>query len=797
MRTLHHTPSDVAAKRVRRLASSSLAIALAIAGFGAGAASAAGSAPAALTMLDRYHLADAYLHGITTGLVTDADLRASFTADGKGILYRSGPDGHRMIRYFDIATNTGSAIIEDGRLAQLLAQQLGHPVRATEFALDDAKVDPARGTLTFSWQKHWTLSQGKTLTAGADLAAEPADGLSPDGRYRIVARNFNLVAIDTASGRELPLTTDGTRDQPYGRNISQLADILKQGTEDPVQPVSLAWSPDSKRIFTWRLDTREVKRLTMTQQNPPGSFYPRSFSYVYPLAGAEKLPMATRLIIDVPAAFARGAAKIVPVAMPAEALLYPAAPDMEWIGDRARANWTARGYGQIDAYDIDPATGAARVVARETDKPLVTITATSLQPAPELGGELVISERSGWAQLYLVKPDAPDGGTALTHGAWEVRSVERVDADRQSILLTGAGREPGWNPYWLGLYRISTEGGTPTLLTPEPLDHHVTLSDDGRWGIDVMSSPTTPPETVLRDLSDGHIVSRLGKADARALLASGFTLPEPFQGVAADGKTPLYGMIFRPAHFDPAQHYPMIDEVYTGPTMSIVPTGWSRAIRQDANSVAQLGAIVVMIDARGTSDRGQAFRLPAYRNMGEVGLDDHIAMMRQMAARYPYMDTDKAGVYGCSAGGYDAARFILRRPDFFKVAVATSGNQDLRLDKAWWPEVTMGDADPATWDRVSNMSVAGQLKGKLMIVHGDIDDNVPVTEAYRLEKALIDAGRDVDVVILPNASHCAMPPYFWRKFRNYFVQNLFDETPPSQAEIDAAGQAAPSPTSNR
>lgn len=775
-----------------------LSLVTALAGAAVGDTPSRAEAPSPLPpMLDRYRAADDYLHGLASRLVTDADLHAAFTTDGKAILYRTGASGHAVIRYFDLSTKSSHVIIGEEALAQLLARKLGQPVMPAALHLDDATVDPKSGTLSFSWKKRWTLRNGRTLVAGADLPAAADDGLSPDGRYRIVARAFNLVAVDTHSGREIPLTTDGTRDQPYGRGIAPLADILKQGTEDPVLPVSVRWSPDSRRILTWRLDTRGVKRLTMTQENPPGSFYPRSFRYVYPLAGAEKLPLATRMIIDIPAAFQSGSAKIVPVNMPAEALLYPADPDMEWVGDHARASWTERGYGQIAIYDIDPATGATRIVARETDKPLVTVTATSLQPAPELGGELAISERSGWAQLYLVKPSDPDGGTALTHGQWEVRSVEHVDADHHAILLTGAGREQGWNPYWLGLYRVSTDGGEPTLLTPEPLDHHVTLSDDGHWGIDVMSSPTQAPDTVLRDLSDGHIVSKLGKADASALLASGFTPPEPFQGLAADGRTSLYGLIFRPAHFDPARHYPVIDEVYTGPTMSIVPTNWNRAIRQDANSVAQLGAVVVMIDARGTSNRGQAFRLPAYRNMGEVGLDDHIAMIRQMAARYPYMDIDRAGVYGCSAGGYDAARFILRRPNFFKVAVATSGNHDQRLDKAWWPEVTMGNADPATWESVSNMSVAGQLKGKLMLAHGDIDDNVPVTETFRLEKALIDAGRDVDVVILPNATHCDMTPYFWRKFRDYFVRNLLDTAPPTQTDIDAAKQPSPSPASER
>ena len=201
-----------------------------------------------------------------------------------------------------------------------------------------------------------------------------------------------------------------------------------------------------------------------------------------------------------------------------------------------------------------------------------------------------------------------------------------------------------------------------------------------------------------------------------------------------------------------------------------------------------------MIDGTGTSRRGQQFRLPAFQNLGEVGLDDHIGLIRQMAQRYPYMDTSRVGVFGGSAGGYDAARFVLRRPGFFKVAVAASGNHELRLDKAWWPEVSMGLADDATWQRNSNLSVAGKLTGKLLIVHGEIDDNVPITASYRLEKALSDAGRDVDMVVVPNARHGVYQPYTWRKFLDYFALHLLGETPPPLAPPAVPPPAAPTPS---
>lgn len=739
----------------------------------------------------RYALSDKFNGQNLGDLIDNADVAPRFIDGGKGLLYRTENRLNQSYTYVDLATLTKKQISTTAQLLAALSAATGKSVDVDAAKIADVAYDPAAHGLRFrALEGLWRL--GATGKA-EKVSEEKKDDLSlpsPDGRFHIIARNFNLIAIDLKSGREVALTTDGTREQPYGRSIPQLADILREGTEEPDMPVSGAWSPDGRYLLSWRLDTRDVKKLSITQQNPPGSLYPRSFSYVYPLAGAEKLPQATRFVIDIEQAMKAGKAKIVPLAIPSESILYPSPPDMGWINGKPRVLWTERGYKQQAVYQADPDTGAARIVAHEAVKPLVTVTSSMILPAPDLGGELSISERSRWAQLYLVTPDAPDGGKPLTRGEWEVLSVDHVAGDKSSLVVTGVGREKARNPYWRALYRVSLNGGDPIELTPEPLDHDATVSDDGKWIVDHMSSPTSPTRAVLRDGQTGRIVMELAQADDSRLRAAGYTSPEPFQGVAADGQTPIYGMIFRPAKFDPKRSYPVIDNVYTGPTTTDVPATWNDAHRVAGNSVAQIGAIVVMIDGTGTSRRGQAFRLPAYQNLGEVGLDDHIALIRQMAAKYPYMDVNRVGVFGGSAGGYDTARFVLRRPNFFKVGVSSSGNHDLRLDKTWWPEVSMGNADEATWERNSNMSVAGNLMGKLLLIHGDIDDNVPVTESFRLAKALMDAGRDVDLVVLPNTTHRVAQPFFWKKLRDYFTLNLLGETPPALTAPQAARIAA-------
>ncbi|WP_294333477.1 DPP IV N-terminal domain-containing protein [uncultured Sphingomonas sp.] len=740
-------------------------------------------APAVPSIEARYAQADRYLGDGLAKLVVDRSLRTVFTTDSAGIVYRHGREGERMVAYYDLATGQSRTIAPEVTIADALAKLQNGAFKPAALPIEDPKIEG--GTLQFSaFGKRWALAADGTLAPAAKGAPDGEEALSPDGRFRIVARDFNLFAVEVATGHEVALTEDGTRDQPYGRGIPQLADILAQGTEDPTMPVSVRWSPDSKRIVTWRLDTRDAIRLGIVQATPPGTIYPRTFRYIYPLAGAEKLPQATRLVIDVEQALRKHKARPVALDIPSESLLYPNDPDMGWVNGKVRAQWTERGYKQLAVYQADPATGAATVVAREALAPNVSVVSSFLQPAPELGGELLVSERTGWAQLYLVRPDAPEGGIPLTRGNWEVIGIHHVDATSGAILVTGVGREKDRNPYYAALYRVSTRGEQPVLLTPEPMHHEVQVAPDGKTFVDAMSTPSEPTRTVVRSAIDGRILAELGRADPAALLASGYRMPEPFQGVAADGTTPIWGMIYRPVGFDPARSYPVIDNVYTGPTTTQVPTNWTSAVFAPGSSVAQLGAIVVMIDGRGTSRRGRAFRMHAYQNLGEVGLDDHIALIRQMATRYPQFDLSRVGVFGGSAGGYDAARFVIRRPGFFKVGVASSGNHDLRLDKAWWPEVTMGAASPNDWARNSNMVAAPNLGAKLLLIHGDIDDNVPITESFQLATALIWAGRDVDMVVLPNTTHAVYQPFFWRKFRDYFVQHLLGEAPPADIRFD-------------
>ncbi len=741
------------------LASSVMALCLAVAPL------AYAQAPTPATQrAERFKAADAYMYANLSALVTDLNVQAAFTGGGNGVIYRKGAKGQGRIMLADPAKATQTELTTEAALTpKLKAAGVKADgiidVRPVDYDADKNVLKLSAGGREWSYE----LATDK-LTANDPFVA-PDGAVSPDGKYKVIARDYNLYLVEVATNRETPLTFDGGYDQRYGQNYPQFGDMADANSETPKMRLSVQWSEDSQQILTYRMDRNGAYIWTGVQQSPQGSHFPRAFNYVYPSAGAPNVPLVKPVLIDL-----KGKATYLDV--PPTELLWPGDPASYWSGDKVIYEWSKRGYGEILLYEVDPATGKGVVRVREALKPIVTVTSSGIRHAPEWGGNFVISERSGWAQLYFIKTsENPDGGKALTSGEWEVTGIERIDKD--DVIIAGIGREKGANPYASSLYRV-TKSGKITHLTPEPLDHSTTISPDGKWIIDRMSSPTDPTRTVLRDAKEGKIVAELGRADISALLATGFTPPEPFETLADDGKTKLYGMIHRPKNFDPSKSYPVIENVYTGPTTHRFTEDYNGNIVNGLNAMAQLGAIVVTIDGRGTSQRGKAFRSSAYQNLGEVGLDDHIWVLKAMKAKYPYFDLSRVGVYGGSAGGYDTARFVLRRPDFYKVGVASSGNHDQRIDKAWWPEVSMGIADDATWEANSNIPVAKNLKGKLMLIHGDIDDNVPIAATMKLSKALIDAGKDHELVILPNTKHNVSQPYYFQKMFGFFYDNLIE-----------------------
>jgi dipeptidyl aminopeptidase/acylaminoacyl peptidase len=333
------------------------------------------------------------------------------------------------------------------------------------------------------------------------------------------------------------------------------------------------------------------------------------------------------------------------------------------------------------------------------------------------------------------------------------------------------------------LYSVDFAGDSIVLLTKEHCDHEVWLPENGNYFVDSYSRVDRPTDHVVRSLEDGSIIYRLATASVDSLFKTGWKYPEPFSVKARDGETNLYGLIFYPSDFDTAKSYPVIDATYSGPQAVRTPKSFARGYRNHDCSIAELGFIVVTIDGMGTAWRSKEFHDVSYMNLGDIGAEDHIGGIKQLAETRPWMDIERVGIYGHSAGGYDAAHALLTHPGFFKVGVSSAGNHDHRIAKAWWPEQYMG-MPGKHYDEQSNFNLAENLKGKLLLVHGDMDNNVNTASSLRLAAELIKHNKDFELIIIPNRNHgLADHPYFIRKRWDWFVKYLLGVEPPKEYEV--------------
>jgi dipeptidyl-peptidase 4 len=494
------------------------------------------------------------------------------------------------------------------------------------------------------------------------------------------------------------------------------------------------------------------------------------------------LPTAKLVVFDIP-----HRKEIVVGAKPLVQLYY-GGPTVEWFSDSRRLQYREidRGYTGVRINEVDTNTGATRAVVDEKGSPDFLIdTSILVTRAINDGRERIwSSERDGWNHFYLYDTQKGTVENQITKGDWVIRAINYVDEKARALYFTAGGREAGRDPYLRFVYRTNLDGTGLTLLTSENADHAVSFSPDGKYFVDVFSRVDLPTASVIRSAHDGRIVMPLEKADVGKLTAMGWKFPEPFKAKAADGQTDLYGIIWRPTKFDPAKKYPVVENIYTGPQGAFVPKTFA-AYHNQQQAIAELGFISVFVDGRGTALRSRAFRAFAYHNLGfGAGGDDHITVFKQMAAKYPYMDLSRVGVWGHSAGGYDSTHAILTHPEFYKVAVSSAGCHDNRMDKATWNEQWMGWPVDKNYEEVSNYTLAPRLRGKLFLAHGDVDENVPMPATIKLVDALVKSNRDFDFLIMPNRPHgFGNDPYFVRRRWDYFVKNLLGVNPPSDFQI--------------
>jgi dipeptidyl-peptidase 4 len=625
---------------------------------------------------------------------------------------------------------------------------------------------------------------------GGNRGAAPAgrgparnDVVSPDKKQTAYIKDYNLWVRDLTSGKETQLTTDGVKDFGYATDNA--------GWTKSDRAI-LLWSPDSKKIATYQQDQRNTGELYLVETKVG---HPTLQAWKYPLPGDKDVTMIQRVVIDVPSA------KVIRFQMPPDQHRSTLCDDIvcrgsewadvQWTPDSARIVFvsTSRDHKMENLRVADAATGAVKDVMEEKSPTQFEsgqgrVNWRYLADTNEL---IWFSERDGWGHLYLYDFATGKLKHQITKGEWAVQQLVRIDEKARVLYFVATGREKG-DPYFEKLYSINIDGNNLKLLTPEDANHQTVFSPTGKYFSDTYSTADTPPISVLRDLN-GKVVAENAKADISKLIASGWKAPERIVVKARDGKTDLYGLLFKPANLEPGKKYPIINHIYPGPQGGSVGSRSFSAARGDAQALAELGFVVVEIDGMGNPTRSKAFHDFYYANMGDNTLPDQIAGMKELAAKRNYIDIDKAGIYGHSGGGYATADAMFRYPDFFKVGISEAGNHDNRVYEDDWGERYQGllvkNADGTTnYDDQANENMAKNLKGHLLLAHGTMDDNVPPNNTLLVVDALIKANKDFDLIMLPNRHHgFGNEPYMVRRRWDYFVRYLAGGEPPKEYEL--------------
>ena len=605
--------------------------------------------------------------------------------------------------------------------------------------------------------------------------------VSPDGKRAAFIKDWNLWVRDVASGQEKQLTTDGVKDFGYATDNAGWASSER---------AILLWSPDSKKIATQQQDERTVGDMYLVETKVG---HPALRSWKYPLPGDSVVAMLHRVIIDV------DAARVTRLQLPPE---YHRATlgdnismnDYAWSPDASKLALvsTSRDHKQAVFRIADATTGAVRTVFEET-VPTHFESRTGFRVLWPTNEVVWYSQRDDWGHLYLYDLATGKLKNRITSGEGPVSQIARVDEKTRTIWFTGMGREPGQDPYFRHLYRIGLDGKGYASLTPDDGDHTADVSPSGRYVVDTYSTPDVPPVVTLRDAT-GKLVMPLEKSDISKLVATGWKPPIPFTVKSANGKFDLYGQLFRPTNFDSTKKYPIINNPYPGPQSGSVGSRSFTAARGDRQALAELGFIVITLDGTGTPGRSKSFHDGYYGAMGRDNtIPDQVAGMKELARRYSWIDIDRVGIWGHSGGGFITAGAMFRYPDFFDVGIAESGNHDQRQYEDDWGEryqglLTRNPDGTDSYDIEANQILAKNLKGKLLLAHGLMDNNVPPYNTWLVVDALIKANKDFDLLMFPYAAHGygAASNYMMRRRWDYFVTWLLDAQPPKEYEFRPA-----------
>ncbi len=574
-----------------------------------------------------------------------------------------------------------------------------------------------------------------------------SSGASPDGHWRISAENHNLVLRELPGGAETKLTEDGTSDDGFGSRIF--------------------WSPDSSRVAVLRTRKGDERKVHLVESSPDDQLQPKLHSFDY-LKPGDQVDRARPCLFEI-----EGRRQIT-----IADTLFPnpwSITEVRWSRDSSYFTfvYNQRGHQVLRVIAVDARTGEARAVVDEKSDTFIDYNGKFFYEPIENTEEILwMSERDGWNHLYLYDTRNGEVKNQVTRGEWVVRGIDFVDRERRQVWFQAGGIRPGQDPYFVHYCRVNFDGSGLVVLTEGDGNHTVQFSQDRRYLLDTWSRVDRAPVTELRRAEDGALVCLLEEADTRELAAAtDWRPPQTFVAAGRDGKTPIFGILHWPRNYDPAQKYPVVESIYAGPQGAFVPKSFR--VTHGVQRLADRGFIVVQIDGMGTSHRSKAFHDVCWKNLVDGGLPDRVLWLKAAAREYPALDLSRVGIYGTSAGGQSALAALLTHGDFYQAAVADSGCHDNRMDKIWWNELWMGWPVGPHYAEQSNVTLAHRLKGKLLLMAGELDRNVDPASTMQVVNALIKHKKEFELLIVPSGGHgIAGTPYGQERLMDFFIRAL-------------------------
>lgn len=672
----------------------------------------------------------------------------------------------------DAASKKRTALFDQQKMAAALTEKAGREINAYNLPLQNCRLNISLDTLRFQLDgKFWAYSikNNRLLDEGAIPSRgkerhwmevdDEKDGrpvTSPDGKWTAFIKNDNVYVREVATGKEKQLSQDGTLSNYYSSYIQ--------------------WSPDSKSVVSCRIRPVEKRYVYYVESSPADQAQPKLHKQEYAKPGDE-------LRFKVPCIFEVESGRRLIPSTELFSHQYELSGPM-WNADSKAITfeYNERGHKVYRVLEMSAVDGGVRTLIEEKEEKYVNYPRIYRNYLSD--GKRIIwsSERDNYNHLYLYDRATGKPLNQITKGEWYVRGVQHVDEANEVIYFSANGMKKGEDPYLIHYYKINFDGSNLVELTPEEGMHQCWYSSDYKYLVDVYSKVDQAPIAVLRDAKNGKIRMQLDKADISALLANGWKAPEVFSAKGRDGKTDMWGVIYRPSNFDPSKKYPVIEYIYSGPGDQYVPKTFS-SYNWWMTSLAELGFIVVQVDGMTTSFRSKEFEEVCYKNLKDAGLPDHIAWIKAAAQKYPYMDIDRVGIFGCSAGGQESTGAVLFHPEFYKAAYSACGCHDNRMDKIWWNELWMGYPVDESYSACSNVDNAHLLSRPLMLVVGELDDNVDPASTMQVANALIKANKDFELVVIPGAHHTMGEDFGEHKRYDFFVRHLMGITPPSWDKV--------------